>query len=198
MQQISITRALTELKTLDKRIQKTIDSSSFVSYQGQFNQPSVYTKSANSDYQSIVDLLERRKKIKSRIIMSNAVTKVNICGKEMTIAEAIETKSSIKHYKNLLAKMKQQYAEANQTVENLNQRARHDLENKTSRGGEKEDSKMDLVEFSKKYMDMHGVKLYDPLNITKKIEDVETYIRNFENEIDYILSEKNATTMIEI
>ena len=197
MQSISITRALTELKTLDKRIQKTIDTSSFVSYQGQFHQPSPYTKTAQNDYQSVVDLLERRKNIKSKIIMCNAVTMVNICGKDMTVAEAIETKSSIKHYKNLLAKMKQQYAESNKQVEMINNKVRNDLENKTTREN-KDDKTMDLVEFSKKYMDMHGVKLYDPLGINVKIEHIENYIRDFENEVDYILSEKNATTMIEV
>lgn len=203
MTSISITRALTELKTLDKRIQKNIDSGAFVSYQGQFHSPSPYVKEAKANYQSIMDLLERRKKLKSLIITSNAITKVTICGKEMTVAEAIETKSSIKHYKNLLARLKSQSADANRTVENINNKVRNDLEAKTSRNGSSTESKeketqMDLVEFSKKYMEMHGVKLYDPLNISKKIESLEEYITNFENEIDYVLSEKNSVTFIDI
>ena len=197
MSTISITRALTELKTLDKRIQKAIESGTFVSYHGQFHTPSPYAKNAQSGYQSIMDLLERRKMLKSMIIMCNAQTKVVICGKEMTVAEAIETKSSIKHYKNLLAILKRQYAESNITVENINHKCRNDLENKTNRSGEnKDENKMDLVEFSKKYMEMHGVKLYDPLSVNNKIENIEKYVREFEDEVDYILAEKNSTTMI--
>lgn len=199
--QISITRALVELKTLDKRIQKQIDSGVFVSYKGQFHQPSPQVKDAVSKFQSTLDLLERRKKIKSAIVSSNANTKVRICGKDMTVAEAIETKSSIKHYKSLLAILKRQYSETSVTIENINHRVRSDLENKTTRESKKhneEEKEMDLVEFSKKYMEMHGVEIFDPLKITSKIEDLEKYIVDFESEIDYILSEKNSTTLISV
>ena len=204
MSTITITRALTELKTLDKRIQKEIDGGVFVSYQGQFCQPSPYAKSAGATYQSINDLLERRKRIKSMIISSNANTTVKICGKEMSVAEAIETKSSLKHYKNLLATLKRQYGEANRNVENLNARVRHDLETKTTRsvegGGNSGNvgEKMDVVDFSKKYMDMHGVKLYDPIAVSSRIEELENYISNFENEVDYVLAEKNSVTTITV
>ena len=67
--------------------------------------------------------------------MSNAVTKVNICGQEMTVAEAIETKSSIKNYKNLLANLKRQYSECNRQVENTNQSVRNRLNDKYTRNG---------------------------------------------------------------
>lgn len=195
MTQISITRALTELKTLDKRIQKAIDSGTFVSYSGQFNAPSPQSKDAVANYQSIVDLLERRKRLKSRIVTSNGTTQVVICGKQMTVAEAIETKSSIKHYENLLARLKSQYAEMNRTVESLNDRVRRDLENKTKL--DKEDSKTDIVDFSRKYVEMHGVKIYDPLQIKKKIDEIENYVTTFNGEVDFVLTEKNSTTLIE-
>ena len=195
---ISITRALTELKTLDKRIQKATDSASFVSYQGQFYKPNEQTKAAESNYQSIIDLLERRKKIKSSIVMSNAVTKVTICDKEMTIAEAIETKSSIKHLENLLNRMKAQFAQETKIVEQLNDKVRRDLESKTKMTNEKDEGKIDLVEFSTTYMDMHGVKLYDPIKISKKIEDIESYVTKFKSEVDFVLTEKNSTTLIEV
>lgn len=197
MTKITITRALTELKTLDKRIQKAIDSGTFVSYQGQFNAPSTQSKEAVASYQSIMNLLERRKRLKSQIVMSNAATQVIICGKQMTIAEAIETKSSIKHLDTLLARLKYQFADANTTVENLNDRVRRDLENKTKLTSEKDDAKVDIVEFSRKYIDMHGVKLYDPLQIKKKIDELEDYVTKFKGEVDFVLTEKNSTTLID-
>ena len=195
---ISITRALTELKTLDKRIQKATDSASFVSYQGQFHKPNEQTKAAQANFQSIMDLLDRRKKIKSHIVMCNAVTKVTICDKEMTVAEAIETKSSIKHLENLLNRMKAQFAQETKMVEQLNDKVRRDLEGKTKMGGEKDEGKIDLVEFSTTYMDMHGVKLYDPIKISTKIEEIESYVTKFKSEVDFVLTEKNSTTFIEV
>ena len=194
---ITITRALTELKTLDKRIQKNIDSGVFVSFHGKFHQPNPRSKLAVADLQSIHDLLERRKKLKSLIVMSNATTKVVICEKEMTVAEAIETKSSIKHYDNLLNRLKAQYAEANRKVENLNERVRSDLERKTKLSGENE-LKMDLIKFSKDYMAMHGIVLFDPVNIARKIKELEDYITQFKAEVDFVLTEKNSTTFIEL
>ena len=195
---ISITRALVELKTLDKRIQKHIDSAVFVSYKGQFYQPVDASRDAVSAYQSINDLIERRKKIKSAIIKSNATTQVHICGYDMSVAEAIETKSSIKHKKNLLAVMKNQNGSTNTTVENINARVRKELENKSSRDNDKEKQQMSLEEFSKMYVNLHGVELFDPLKISQKIEQLEQYIIKFEQEVDYVLAEKNAVTMIEV
>lgn len=198
MSQISITRALVELKTLDKRIQKHIDSSVFVSFKGQFHQPVEGAKDAVANYQSTNDLIERRKKIKSAIVKSNANTKVKICSNEMSVAEAIETKSSIKHKKNLLAVMKAQHGNTVSQVENINAKVRKDLENKSSRENDKDKQQMTLEEFSKVYVGLHGVELYDPLKISQKIEQLEQYIVQFEQEVDYVLAERNAVTFIEI
>lgn len=198
MSGISITRALVELKTLDKRIQKQIESGIFVSYKGQFYQPAEGVKDALANYQSVNDLIERRKKIKSSIIKSNATTKVNICGSEMTVAEVIETKSSIKHKKHLLSIMKNQFGNCVTSVENINAKVRKDLENKSSRDADKERQQMSLEDFSKTYVSLHGVELFDPLKISQKIEQLEQYIIQFEQEVDYVLSEKNAVTFIEI
>lgn len=196
--QISITRALVELKTLDKRIQKQIDCAVFVSFKGQFHQPVEASKDAIASFQCINDLIERRKKIKSAIIKCNATTKVNICGQEMTVAEAIETKSSIKHKKNLLGVMKNQFGSTNTTVENINARVRKELENKSSRENDKEKQQMSLEEFSKMYVSLHGVEIFDPLKISQKIEQLEQYIIKFEQEVDYILAEKNAISLIDL
>lgn len=198
--EISITRALTELKTLDKRIQKLIDSSTFISYEGQFNKPSEYVKTAGANYQAINDLLKRRRKIKAAIVSSNANTVVTIGGEKMSIAEAIETKSSIKHYKALMEKLKSQYAQVNREVENINDRTRRDLDNKLNSMSKDKDGGglANMNEFSEKYISMHGVKLADPIRITEKIAKLEDFVREFEDEVNYVLTEKNSTTAIAV
>lgn len=199
MTEISITRALVELKTLDKRIQKQIDKGIYVSYRGQFHRPQQGIEDAMANYQSVNDLVDYRRRMKSAIVKSNATTTVTICGNEMTVAEAIETKSSIKHKKNFLAVLKMQYGNAVREVETINSRTRGELERKTSRGeSEKEKQQMSLEEFSKQYMSMHGVELFDPIKVSQRIEEMETYITSFEQEVDYVLSEKNAVTKIAV
>lgn len=194
----SITRALVELKNLDKRIQGQIDKGVYVSFRGQFHRPSNGIENAQASFQSVNDLIELRKRIKSAIVKSNATTKVTICGQEMTVAEAIETKSSIKHKKALLGVLKTQYGEAVRNVEMINARTRQELEKKSTRDNDKDKQQMSLEEFSKQYMEMHGVELFDPIKIGQRVEELEAYITGFEKEVDYVLSEKNATTMIEV
>ena len=199
--EMTITRALTELKTLDKRIQKNIDSAVFVEHQGKFYEPSAEVRRAQAVYQSINDLINRRRAIKSQIIASNAQTTVTICGQTMSMAEAIEMKSSIKHYQHLLRNMRSQYGQTSRNIETINAQVRRDLESKTHRGGsgnEREESKIDMIDFSSKYMDMHGVKLFDPLKVSSRIDELEAKITGFESEVDYILSEKNAVTKITV
>lgn len=196
---MTITRALVELKTLDDRITKKINGTVFISIKGEFHKPVQGINDAVPNYQSITDLIERRTKIKSAIVSSNALTQVTICGKNFTVAEAIETKSSIKHLKTLLASMKTQYGTAVNAVEQMNSRVRKDLEAKSSRESEKDKStQMTLEDFSQTYVKLHGVELCDPLNVSKKIEQLEQYIAQFTQEVDYILSEKNAVTYVSI
>jgi len=107
-------------------------------------------------------------------VSSNAGTKVTICGVEMTIAEAIETKSSIKHKKNLLAVLKSQFGTAVTNVEHINARVRKEIENKSTREGDKEKQQMSLEDFSKTYIGLHGVELHDPIKISQKNRTVGT------------------------
>ena len=199
---MTITRALVELKTLDKRIQKTIDESTFVSIEGDLRKPDVRAEKAQANYDRVRDLLERRVRIKSSIVSSNANTTVRICSRDMTVAEAIELKTSIKNYKNLLAQMRRQYGNSVQSMEMENDRARRTLESSLARGGnndsDKDRDRQGVEEYSRQYMKVNGVRLYDPLNITGKITEVDKFVVDFESEVDFILSEKNATTFIEV
>tara|TARA_R100001163_G_C5068138_1_gene207985 strand:- start:1631 stop:2317 length:687 start_codon:yes stop_codon:yes gene_type:complete len=202
---ITVTRALVELKTLDKRIQQLIKDSIFVSFQGQLRKPDARAKNAQSSYDRIRDLMNRRVKLKSAIVTSNASTRIHVCGMDLTVAEAIEMKSSIKNYKGLLNKMRQQYGDAVSTVEVENQRARSTLENSLSRGngrgnnsGDDRLNEINVSDYSLQYMRVHGVELFDPIKLEDKIEGLEKFITEFESEVDFVLSEKNATTYIAI
>jgi len=201
-QKITITRALVELKTIDKRILKKIDEGLFISICGELRKPDTRATHAQSNYDSIRDLLERRVNIKSSIVISNATSKVRICEREMTVAEAIELKSSIKNYKVLLEQMRRQYGEAVQNVEHLNNRARSVLENSISPASDSQkegiSDPQNMAEYSKQYMKVNGVELFDPIALNDKIALIDKFITDFENEVDFILSERNATTFIEI
>ena len=60
-----------------------------------------------------------------------------------------------------------------------------------------DDKKTETSEqYQRGYMKLHQVKLYDPIYITTQIEKLDNYIREFECEVDHVLSESNAVTKI--
>lgn len=200
--EISVTRALTELKTLDKRIQAaTTDGSVFVSVSGQLRKPHPDATGAVAKYQHITDLIERRRKLKSLLTLSNATIMVKICDMEMSVAEAIEMKSSIKHKKTLLNTLKRQHAECLAEIENANEMQRNMLQkqlgSKDKDGGMSLSAK-ELSAYSDEYMKVNGLGLYDPINVKDKIVQLENFITEFESQVDHVLSEKNATTLIRV
>jgi hypothetical protein len=68
---MSITRALAELKLLDRRIEKKISEGDYVyflskKYKNQLSNEQLISNS-KSTFQSITDLIERRKRIKRQV-----------------------------------------------------------------------------------------------------------------------------------
>jgi len=93
MSSLTITRALVELKTLNSRINKIVDYTTFIMYKTKSKNSHYaeddFRKTATSEFQSFNDLVARRDKIKNAIMMSNMTTMVEIAGKKMTVAHAV-------------------------------------------------------------------------------------------------------------
>ena len=204
--QMTITRALAELKLLDKKINKNIKETKFIAT-AVGNKPVVNYKSnadfisqAQAGYQSILDLIAQRDKIKSSIVDSNAKTIVEISGKSMTVATAIEKKSSIEYNQFLLAQLKNQLASANNTVESNNDKMQDKLdkilEASFGKDGKVKDNDMDAI--TKPYKEQNETKLIDGINIQDKIDKLYEEVNGFITEVDFVLSTSNSTTYIEV
>lgn len=207
--QISITRALSELKLLSSRIDRAINESSFIiAYKksskkvNNIDTPDEFSNKAKADYQSINDLIERRRQIKSAIVGSNAKTNVTIAGKEMSVAEAIERKSSIVYEINLLASMEKQYTNVLVTAQRNNELVQgklDDLLNNTLGKENRQKAIIDEVEaISKPYLEQNQYDVLDVLKLGDKIKTLKDNIDLFNMEVDFILSESNTLTKIEI
>ena len=124
MRKITITEGLVELKLLDSRIRKaTVKDWAIGVYSKDVTQENKkkFEEVTKANYQSIKDLINERAKIKSAIVKSNAKTQVKVGEKKMTVAEAIERKSSIDYEKDLLSEWKTSLAQATNTVEKGNE-----------------------------------------------------------------------------
>lgn len=203
---MSITRALAELKLLDKRIQSTMEATTFINFSigdkpvSGFATTKEFEDKAKSAYQSTLDLIKRRNAIKSAVVLSNAMTQVEISGEKYTVAEAIERKTSIKYEQHLLEKMKGEFATTTRRVEHINDEVKEQLDRQLEvlYGREAKLKVDENNELTKSYREKHEAKVIDPLKLRNEYEKLEKKIDEFLTEVDFVLSTSNTLTEIEV
>lgn len=212
-QTMSITRALAELKRLDDRIQRNQSSTLFVGISiGKGEAAKVHgvagktvealSKDIQSSIDSILDLYKNRTVLKSAIVLSNALTKLTVNGVEMSVAEAIELKSSIALKQSLVSSAKNQWNQANASVQSLNNNLEKQIEQfMTTMYGSDKGTKVDEAQtllVSKTQKDQKEAGLINPYDLIKLIAKWEEEISVVATELDFMLSESNAKTTIEV
>lgn len=208
MRKISITEALNELKLYDAKINKAISNATFVGAAKKSSNKigivskDTFTDRAKASYQSVSDLIANRNALKSAIVKSNAITEVQVDGKTMTVAEAIERKNSIDYDKQLLEVMQRQYVNASDAVLRENVKVDRKIDELLTaligKDTDKKISKEDQEAVETPYRNKNEYELVDPLNIYDKIQKLESDIDGFESSVDIALSVINATTFIEV
>ena len=209
MEQILVTKGLNELKLLDSRINRKIEEGEFIAaaklsvqnVTGKITKEA-YKANAKADYQSIVDLIKRRNNIKSAIIQSNAVTKVDIAGKIMTVAEAIDKKSSIEYEISLLEKLTMQYKTSSDIIIKENEKVDYSIEQllNTAYGkeGKEKITQASYDAIAEPYRKANEYGLVDALDGEKLIKEMKDKIERFLSEVDTALQISNSTTIINI
>lgn len=200
----SVTRSLVEIKTIDGRITKIINGGLFMTYKTKYKNTRYteedFKKSATAEFQSINDLIKRRDQIKNAIVLSNATTMVEIAGAKMTVSQAIEFKNTIAYKTAILATLKHQRQMVIVEVDAHRQKVQTKVdENVRIICGK--DSKPDaatLKMVSDGITAGDPIDVYDPLNLDKVIDGMEREIEDFKANVDFVLSESNATTLIEV
>lgn len=204
------------------KIQKAINSGFFIGYAvGEGNAPKGFDSveefetRAKASLQSVLDSIKRYRVIKRMLILSNAgVTDfasikrtVVLLGKdglsvleEMTPAEVIEMKKSLRFEKKLLKAMKDQQTLTMSMVESINIEAdKNEAAYIKAVLGENTEGRAEDVERTKQsYQRDKKARLINPLNIADKIAELEEFISQFETEADTLLSEVNVKTTFDI
>lgn len=204
-EQMSVTRALAELKTLDARITKAINAP-FVEMTiggkvlGSNRSVDEARGDIKSSFQSYEDLVKRRNAIKCAIVKSNAETKVVIGKTEMYVSEAIERKNSIAFDEQLIDNMRAQLRIAIGKVEKTNVDANTRLNQmlEVNLGKDRKTTEEDYAAIAKPFMAKNEAALVDPLNIEKLINELQEKVDEFKLNVDFALSEINAVTKITV
>lgn len=210
MQKISVTRALVELKRLNDKITtaaqqtfvgRSIGKNNNLKMVGVNQTKEAFEAEAVANMQKVTKLIENREALKSAIVISNATTKVNVAGREMSVAEAIELKTSVAFKEVLLSNLRHQLNTQKNQVDISNTRLEEDIQKliNTHVGADK--SKVDqasievLTESQKKLKEQ---TLVDPCNCEKLISKLQEEINVVRSELDFILSESNSRTEISV
>jgi len=209
MSTMLVTQGLNELKLLDERIKKEIDSLEAVAVAKKSN-TNITTNLSKADFcknekakmQSVLDLIERRSKIKSAIVHSNAVTNVTIAGKTYTVAEAIERKNSIIYEELLTRQLNAKCRNAEMDVTHKNNEVETQIvamvNNYYGKDSKVKISDDDYTSLANPYREKNEFELVDPLNARETAKDINDRVQEFLSEVDSALQISNCTTTIEI
>lgn len=204
---MNVHKALCELKILDSRIGNELlrfapcGTTKAVAQKVGSKTVAEFTETAKAMYSSITDLIARRNAIKRGVVASNATTKVNICGTEYTVAEAIEMKNhGLDYQKNLKRQLERSYADADMrvTTGNIDLDRKADAYVESVAGGDKKVSPEEVAKIRENYITPLTLQIVDPLGVQKIVKELSDEIDAFEAEVDSALSVSNAVTEITV
>lgn len=209
---MTIHRALAELKLIDSRIEKSITMISPTGLQQNGKMVGVnvnltedeFKAEAKSKYQSVTALIDRKMLIKSAIVKANGETIVTIGYNEMSISDAITFKQIIEFKKQLILSLASKHSNVmgklNTKNEEVNKVA---LDNAKIMIGKQDDGSVkptdeDVKAIVEPFVKRNEYHLIDPLKIEALTEKLQEEVDEFDVEVDAVLSEINAITIIEI
>lgn len=206
-EKMTVHKALAELKTLDDRINSEITGSVFVRANRHSN-TKIFGKTiadfmadTESSYQSVKALINRRNAMKRAVVLSNAITKVEIGGVEYTVAEAIEMNNhGMENLVDLRDCLREQYSSVKRMVESENgDKLVKACENyvQATFGTKEKINNPDIEIAQKAYMANNTYDIVTGFDIEKVIKELTDRIDAFKAEVDSALSVSNALTVIE-
>ncbi len=211
MTTMSITRALTRAKTIEKQLARLVESQYVVTLMKREvdDESDVFKdnlKMTQANFDQFNDLFAELNNIKAAVRKSNEVTKVVIGGEELTVADALVYKNTIVYRNNFLDRITRENRNAESRVEQSKISAdtkfasvRENLI-KNSQGQDVSEDYLKTVlteEERRLKKAIVEVKVSGIKDVNDYIEAERKRIDTFIEEVDYVLSESNATTIIE-
>lgn len=205
MSSITITRALTKTKTLQKSIISDLKSKRFIISLKKSEEKNIQSQCERikANQQSISDRFNTIVKIKTLIAASNLNSVVEVAGKKVTVTEALAIKELMSLKKEYLRELRAQYAEAKREVETAEYSIERTLDSNVSNISSDTDSSQvkEHVDKLRESLEYSMGKIITSCNNKEPedyIEEVKNKIESFEEEIDFVLSEHNALATIDI
>ncbi len=208
MAEYTITEALVKLKLAEKKIADATAQTltGFVAAKGStvapggFKTVDDYKSEIKRRLDSVTGLITFRDKLKKALVESNAATQVVVGSKTMSVAEAIEKKSSIASRKNLVDKLSREWQamERDAYAKNAQLEQKADTyvtqlfsQNPSANAEDKENARKAFVLNNSAYVVTSD-------NMKSYIEALQAEIEEFTANVDVALSVTNAKTLISV
>lgn len=215
MEKLLVTQALDERDLLKKRISDSIRRCSVVST-ARPNDTKVatgvsvddFSADVKSQYQSITDLIDRYERLDSAILLANATVMIEVAGKKMTRAAAINMRKNLVGTRSvsgtdfrgmLISKLSDDINDAKQVIAGTQAVAdkQKDVMISNISSSEKKEMTAEALEGIDTYCSNLVSTLVDPIDAEGKlvslIEERDAFIKNIESAIKI----SNATTYVE-
>lgn len=207
-EKMTVHMALTELKTIEKRIDKAIMAivpiGTKENASKNVNGISIdrFNEEAQATQQRAVDLIARQNAIKAALYAYNTTKMITVAGKQMTVAQAlwlhkqgmVKKRALLAHYESAYTKAVKEVEKGN--GENLNTAAERCAE--AACGGKDANKSDDYLKIVESYKESHRQVFVDPLSLKERINTLSEEIETFAAEVDARIQTANATTEIEI
>lgn len=218
-QKMSVQRALERLKLYENKIERATQNAVFVqvSTEGKIvssgskstgKTVEEFKKNADASFQSIKALIANRDALKSAIIVSNATTEITVAGKTMTVAEAIYRKEVMDTNRTLIYSYESAKSQAYATYDRLSKKADTAYENEraqvitnfSSADKTKDSALVDamLESVEKRYKASYPEVVLGDVATEEAFEKLDAEYSEFISEINYLLTESNVRTEIEV
>lgn len=215
MEKMIVTQALDERDLLKKKIRDAIAKCDFVAVQKPGDDVIAQDKQKVADYeaevkasfQSIRDMMDRYTRLDAAILLANATTKIEVAGKTMTRAAAINLRKMMKGQgladtdftDVMIRKMTTDLERARLKIaksQEVADRQREVMSNSLVSSDKKVLSEDNLKSITA-YCDNLVLKLVDPIEIEKTIADMQEKWDNLTTNLESAIRISNATTYVE-
>jgi hypothetical protein len=213
---MTIARALKKLKATEAEIKEFLDPMQnkgplFVSFKRNTSDIVVgstltvenYGKKARGNWDSIKDLIEFHSQLKAKISEANNQTTVEVAGKTMTVARALNYKeNTVVFYKQLLDRLRRELVDYQSNENQVRTNIEDNANQIVAAFGKQKPGEATVSENLETLKTMFqtnvGISIVDPIEAEKQIDWLKDQLRQFEEDIDFVLNEKNNLVTIEV
>lgn len=196
--EMSLHRVIAEIKSQEAKL-AAINSTSFVATAASgADGIDTYKKQSQAAIDKISSAMKNLAALKAARNKANTSVVVKIAGKELTIDEALSQKAALPHKQQLVNVLQSQYNKAEQLVKNadaqIEQKVNQNIAQMFSGTKKATEDEIALIRNTVSKANKQEIVATDGLKTL--IDNLKKEIEEFTTEVDFVLSEANATNKV--